>query len=75
MEQQTWWAQTLVATGGGWSPDVYGLHSVQAQTEEEAVETLARKQERPKTRARRCCPESSVTRGRAATTTMPSSNS
>ena len=30
MEQQTWWAQTLVGLGGGWSPDVYGLHSVQA---------------------------------------------
>lgn len=42
MKQQTWWAQTLVTMGGVWSPDVYGLHNVQAHTEEEAVETLAR---------------------------------
>ena len=42
MEERTWWAQTLVALGGGWSPDVYGLHSVQATTEEEAVGAFAR---------------------------------
>ena len=42
MEQQTWWAQTLVSMGGGWSPDVYGLRSVQAHNEDEALATLAR---------------------------------
>ena len=34
--------------GGVWSPDIYGLHNVQAQTEEEAVETLGRKTGGPK---------------------------
>ena len=41
MQEQTWWAQTLVGLGGGWSPDVYGL-SVEAATEDEAVRALAR---------------------------------
>ena len=45
--KKRWWAQTLVGLGGAWSPDVLGVHSVEADGEEEAVAEIARTVEAP----------------------------
>ena len=49
--KEQWWAQTLVGLGGGFSPDVLGIHAVQASTEDDAVAQIAKIVEAPETPA------------------------
>ena len=46
-ETTTWWAQTLVHTGGMCSPSIMGIHNVEACGEADAVTKLAALVEAP----------------------------